>query len=254
VRKVEEVEATELTPDGVNPLTALETRHGHRVRIEKLAWIVGGVLLFLLLAFIPNAPVVRGTYGALLWLTCLVAGHNGCAPLARERERGGWEELALLPLTDGELAAGKLGPGVRTVLGLSLTAIAALVVSYLRAPGVGPGWLLWGGVSLLLLPASFTALGALAGLLSPAAEEAHWRVGLLSTALPAILLTGMLFGLQVRGAELLSPLFGALSAAGSGHISAAAWIGTLGYAALGMTAAWLLRMRFREWALGGAVG
>lgn len=233
---------------GTNALATFEGRFGHRLRVPRWAEIVAGLVLVGLL-FVPDVTVTRWLFGMLLWLACLVAAHNGCAPFARERDRGGWEELALLPVGDRELVVGKLSAGVRTWLPIVGGALTCLLMGYFRSPAAGFGWLVWGMVALLLLPPAFTALGALFGLVNPASDEAHWRVAILSTGLPALLLTGHLSEFQLIGAEALSPLFAALSSAGTGTVGVVGWLGTVLYALAGMIVGWLVVTRVRNWAL-----
>jgi hypothetical protein len=233
---------------------AFERQFGHRLRVQRWVWVVAGVVV---LCWLGVSFVVAGgrlLFGLLLWLTCLIAGHNGCAPFAQERDQGGWEELALLPLSERELALGKIAPGISAwLLPLGATALSWCMAA-LRPAGAGVDWWCWGAVSLLLLPPSYAALGALLGLVSPTSDEAHWRLALITTGLPALLGTGALFGLQLIGAEAICPLFTALRSAGTATFGLAAWVGTLLYAVAGGVAAWLVSTRLRSWALQGAVG
>jgi len=251
--KVVPADPTLMLDYGRNPLIAFERQFGHHLRVRRWVWIVAALVVAVWL-FLPEPVMGRFLFGLLLWFTCLIAAHNGCAPFAQERDRRGWEELALLPLSERELVLGKITAGVGAWLPPLAAAAVSLLVSALRTQGEASSWFAWGAGSLLLLPPAYLALGALIGLVNHTSEEAHWRVALISTGLPALLFTGSSFGLQLAGAEVLCPLFAALSGAPSGYAGVAAWMGTLLYAAAGGIAGWLVSTRLRSWALHSTAG
>jgi hypothetical protein len=251
--KAEPVDPTLILNYGRNPLVAFERQFGHRVRIRRWMWIVAALLAIGVLC-IPFAAAGRILFGLLLWTACMLAAHNGCASFAQERDRSGWEELALLPLTDRDLVLGKITAGTEAWRPPMAAALVTVLVTALRAPGFGAAWLSWGLVSALLLPPAYLALGAFLGLINHASDEAHWRAALLSTGLPALLLTGYVSGFQLTGAEALCPLFASWSAVPSGAVGIAAWVGILLYAAAGVGAGWLVLTRLRAWALHAPAG
>ena len=244
---------TYLLDYGRNPLIAFERQFGHRLRVPRWIWVVAGLAMIGSL-FGPYPLMGRVWFGLLLWIACLAAAHSGCAPFAQERDRGGWEELALLPLSDRELALGKIVAGAGAWLPPMAAAGLILVVTALRTSAAGGEWLSWAAASALLLPPTYLALGAFLGLVNHASDEAQWRVAVLSTALPALLLTGYVSGFQLAGAEALCPLFAAWTAVPTGTAGLAAWAGTLLYAAAGAGAGWLVLNRLRVWALHTATG
>lgn len=251
--KGEPNDPTHILDYGHNPLVAFERQFGHRVRVPRWAWVVLG-LVVIGLWFVPSPVLERMLFGFLLWSACLLAAHNGCAPFAQERDRGGWEELALLPLTERELAFGKITPGLGVWLLPAAAAALTLLVGACRTRGTDSGWLAWGAVSLIVLPPAYAAYGALIGLLNHTSEEAHWRVALLSAGFPSLVLTGALAGLQLAGLEVIYPLFATFTGAVSGSIGPTAWVGTALYALAGAGAAWLVLTRLRTWALQSTVG
>ncbi|MCC2668764.1 MAG: hypothetical protein K0Q72_1235 [Armatimonadetes bacterium] len=233
-----------------NPIEVFERRFGHRLRVERWAWVVLSLLAGILMVF-PTASFSRLVFAAALWGACLLAAHNGCAPFARERESGRWEELCLLPLSDREIAGGKLLVGGKSWLYAVVIAAVALVPGSFWRVQPEPQWVLWSLVTLLVLPPSMGLLGALLGLLTHSAEEAHWRVSLLSTAVPALLLAGSLAGFQLQGAAAICPLFGAVESSPLGVLNPYAWAGTLLYAVCGLAAGWLVTHHLRWFALHG---
>jgi len=245
------VEAKEDAPPRLireNAVREFEDVFGHRVRIPKWAWIVTAVVCLVFLC-IPKPEIGRCLFSAFLLFASAVAAHNGCAAFVRERETGRWEELALLPLTNREITEGKLGAGTRTWLGLSALGLASTVSSVAWGWRPNPADWAWAAVTLVALPWALSRLGALIGLVTANADEAQWRVSIVSVLLPALIVVGGLAGFYLAAADVLSPAYAGMKLGISGGVTAGAWVGTVLYAAVGLGAGRLIVARLRQWAL-----
>jgi hypothetical protein len=234
-----------------NPIRAFDENYGYRIRIPAWAWIITAAVSLLLL-LIPKAEVGRCLFALCFWAAAWTAAHNGCAAFARERETGRWEELALLPLSDGEIAAGKLATGADTWLGFSALGGCCLIAAALWSRTADFNLWMWATLSLLAVPWAMTRIGGLIGLVTASSEEAQWRAALVSTILPTLLSIGALSGFQLVWATAASPVFSAVSAVAAGSVSGHAWVGSGLYLALGAVSGWLISTRLRQWALPAA--
>ncbi|MGV3721613.1 MAG: hypothetical protein ACO1SX_11945 [Actinomycetota bacterium] len=247
-RREEAAGETESRPVWDNAIRSFEETFGYRIRIPKWVWIVTAVVASLLL-LIPKPEIGRSLFALFFWAAAATAAHNGCAAFARERETGRWEELALLPLTDREIAAGKISTGGRTWMGLALLGAGCLIASALWAGKANLDLWVWAAVSLIAVPWAMTRLGGLLGLITANAEEAQWRISLLSTALPTLLSMGALNGFQLDWASAISPGLAAVMSIAAGALPSSAWLGSTLYALLGAAAGWLVSTRLRHLAL-----
>jgi hypothetical protein len=234
-----------------NAIRSFEEAFGYRIRIPQWAWILTAVVAGLLL-LIPKPEVGRCLFALFFWAAAFTAAHNGCAAFARERETGRWEELALLPLTDREIAEGKLTTGGRTWMGLSLLGACCLLASALWGGKTNLNLWAWAAGSLIAVPWAMTRLGGLIGLVTANADEAQWRISLLSTVLPTLLAMGALAGFQLDWASAISPGLAAVNSIAAGALPSSAWLGSALYLLLGGTADWLVSTRLRHWALPAA--
>jgi ABC-2 type transport system permease protein len=109
--------------------------------------------------------------------------------VAREWERGTMEALMVTPATAGELLIGKLVPYFMLGMG-SMAVSVAMAVWLFKVPLVGSLWVLSGAAALFLLVA--LAMGLLISSVTRN-QFAAGQVALLSTFLPAFILSGFLF-------------------------------------------------------------
>jgi len=231
-----------------NPLANVERVLGYRNRIAPWFWQVLLVLLLAILAM-PWSSVGRFLFAAFLWAACLLAAHNGCAPLAREREIDHWRELALTRLTDAELLQGKLLPGHGSWLGPARIAgvglVQALLWSTIAEKNPAWAWGLWAGVTLLALPRASHMLGAALGARAPTSAAGRWRVDCLFALLPILMMSAAFGGLPVGWLTALSPLVPAAQAVAQPSVGPEAWAATGLYVAAGAAARWVLTHHLR---------
>lgn len=172
-----------MTPAG--PPVRIESRAWYNEELESSAFIVPGVL-----------AVVMAVIGA--FLTALT--------IAREWERGTMEQLIATPVTPLELLLGKLGPYF--VVGMGATAICVAI-------GIGVFDVPFRGslVTLFFCSALFLTVVLCQGyFISVVAKTqlAASQAALISTFLPAFLLSGFLFSIQnmpafIRGLTHMIP-------------------------------------------------
>ena len=134
--------------------------------------------------------LVPGLIGFLLMLTAVL---STALSVVREKERGTMEQLRVAPLRTGELIVGKTVP----YLGISLMAALVILIAARVLFGVtirGPHLDLLAAVLLYL----FGALGF--GLLISTIADTQilaFQAGLITSMLPALLLSGFLFQIRV---------------------------------------------------------
>ena len=139
--------------------------------------------------------LVPGLIGFLLMVTAVL---STALSVVREKERGTMEQLRVAPLRTFELIIGKTLP----YLGLSLLATLIILVAARLLFGVeirGPHLDLLVAVLLYL----FGALGFGLFISTIAESQAHaFQVGLITSMLPAILLSGFIFEIRLMPAPL----------------------------------------------------
>jgi len=133
--------------------------------------------------------LVPGLIGFILMLTAVIAT---ALSLVRERERGTMEQLRISALRPAQLVLGKLLP----YLGISLAATAIILGAARLVFGVR----VHGAPLDLFLATLLYLIGALAwGLLVSTAADTQamaFQIGVLSSMLPAIFLSGFIFPLR----------------------------------------------------------
>jgi len=133
--------------------------------------------------------LVPGLIGFILMLTAVVAT---ALSLVRERERGTMEQLRVTALRPAQLVIGKLVP----YLGISLAATTIILTAAQLVFGVT----IRGGIRDLFIATLIYLIGALGwGLFvsTIAANQAMaFQIGVLSSMLPAIFLSGFIFPLR----------------------------------------------------------
>jgi ABC-2 type transport system permease protein len=134
--------------------------------------------------------LVPGLMGFLLMLTAVL---STALSVVREKERGTMEQLRVAPLRTWELIVGKTVP----YLGISLLATAIILVAARALFGV----VVQGSYLQLFLAVLLYLIGALAwGLLISTLAHTQalaFQAGLISSMLPAILLSGFIFQIRV---------------------------------------------------------
>jgi ABC-2 type transport system permease protein len=134
--------------------------------------------------------LVPGLIGFLLMLTAVL---STALSVVREKERGTMEQLRVAPLRTWELIVGKTVP----YLGISLLATAIILVAARALFGV----VVQGSYLQLFLAVLLYLIGALAwGLLISTLAHTQalaFQAGLISSMLPAILLSGFIFQIRV---------------------------------------------------------
>jgi ABC-2 type transport system permease protein len=122
--------------------------------------LVGGLFFFLRL-FLYNEASVRGLFEMAPWAFIAFGPAISMRLLAEERKTGTIELLVTMPVTDWEIVIGKfLGALFLLMVGVALTGFFSMTVALLGQ--VDPGPVAGGYLGLLLLGATFTAIGLLA--------------------------------------------------------------------------------------------
>ena len=178
------------TYDGDNPIAAFDMVFGHRVFLHPFFWclsVLGFIHLSLWTLLVPRFGAGTGTAAVMIPATLAVALMSGGVALsiAYERDQNRWPFLAMLPLTDFQIAAGKLVAALRSSAWLAIVAATmALVMGWRGAfdPEVTP----WIALQVLLSPMAMAVVAAAISQATPSLAEAVWRWFLLVTV-PAAL-------------------------------------------------------------------
>ncbi len=150
---------------------AVETRTWYNEDLESSAFIIPGVL-----------ALVMSVIGA--FLTSLT--------IAREWERGTMEQLLSTPVSAGEIMLGKLLPYF--VLGMADTVVCALIAIYwFRVPFRGSFLTLMGSSAMFMVVV--LSMGFFISVLAKG-QFAASQIALITTFLPAFLLSGFLFAIE----------------------------------------------------------
>ncbi|MGO8758587.1 MAG: ABC transporter permease [Terracidiphilus sp.] len=169
-----EVQTEFLRQRGIAMQTApidVETRTWYNEDLESSAFIIPGVL-----------ALVMSVIGA--FLTSLT--------IAREWERGTMEQLISTPVSASEILFGKLAPYF--VLGMGDTIVSALIAIYwFKVPFRGSFVTLLGSSAMFLVVV--LAMGFFISVLAKG-QFAASQIALLTTFLPAFLLSGFLFSID----------------------------------------------------------
>lgn len=150
---------------------AVESRTWYNEDLESSAFIIPGVL-----------ALVMSVIGA--FLTSLT--------IAREWERGTMEQLISTPVSAGEIMLGKLLPYF--VLGMADTVVCALIAIYwFRVPFRGSFLTLMGSSAMFMVVV--LSMGFFISVLAKG-QFAASQIALITTFLPAFLLSGFLFAIE----------------------------------------------------------
>lgn len=151
--------------------SAVETRTWYNEDLESSAFIIPGVL-----------ALVMSVIGA--FLTSLT--------IAREWERGTMEQLISTPVSAGEIMLGKLLPYF--VLGMADTVVCALIaICWFRVPFRGSFLTLMGSSAMFMVVV--LSMGFFISVLAKG-QFAASQIALITTFLPAFLLSGFLFAIE----------------------------------------------------------
>jgi ABC-2 type transport system permease protein len=150
---------------------SMESRVWYNEDLQSIAFIVPGVL-----------ALVMAVIGA--FLTSLT--------IAREWERGTMEQLISTPVTALEVMLGKLGPYF--VIGMFATGLCAMIgIFWFDVPFRGSAWTLLGCSALFLIVV--LSQGYVMSVIAKS-QLAASQAALISTFLPAFLLSGFLFSIE----------------------------------------------------------
>lgn len=168
--------------DGANAVAAFDVALGHRVFIHPFLWCLALMAYLFFLGWtmlVPDlgrwtatAAVLIPATAALLMMSCGVAISFGW-----ERDQDRWMGLAALPMTDAQLALGKIKGVVRPTLWLNLlAAVTAVVIGWRGAVPMTIAW--WMALHVLVFPVALAFASATLALTTPTIGEAisRWAV------------------------------------------------------------------------------
>lgn len=175
--------------DGGNPVAAFDVAFGHRVYLHPFLWCVGILVYLSFLGWSLLVPhnglgiallaVLTPATGALVLMSCGVAISFGW-----ERDQHRWPALAVLPLGNLTLAAGKIQGVVRPTLRIALLAsMTALLLGWRGALDQEAS--LWMALHVLVFPVALAFVSATLALTTPTVGEAISRWIVLG-ALPTV--------------------------------------------------------------------
>lgn len=120
-----------------------------------------GSLFFFMRLFLYNEASLRGLFEMAPWAFVFFGPAIAMRLIAEEKKTGTLELLVTMPVRDWEIVIGKfLGALFLLMVGVALTGFYALTVAALGPVDLGP--VAGGYLGLLLLGATFTAIGLLA--------------------------------------------------------------------------------------------
>jgi hypothetical protein len=175
--------------DGGDVIAAFDTALGHRVYLHPFLWSLAIMAYLFLLGWSMLVPHLgRGTgiaavlvpaTGALLLMSGGVAVSFGW-----ERDQGRWPALAVLPISNVWLAAGKIKGVVRPTLWIGLVAgMTALLLGWRGAIEVEAS--LWMALHVIAFPVALACVTATLALSTPTVGEALYRWAVLG-AIPTV--------------------------------------------------------------------